>query len=124
MQLGQDFFETSELISGLWEDVLARCAVTGSRSVKQSQILVDHVRSLQDIVLQLAGELKPGFDYPRLEQAEALGIDGQLAGQIAEAVRLSLDSYALYSLRYPEQEPEDVGGEPVPWIPDRVEELY
>jgi len=126
MQVVDNEAEAVYTIECLWEDVLAKCALTESRTGEQAQLLVEHVRSLQEIVLRLAGEVRGDFNYPKFENVEALGMDGHLATQIAEAVRLSLDSCALYEHLNPicpDPQEDNFVDEPEPWVPDRVEEL-
>lgn len=94
--LWEEVERASEEVSDIWEEVFARCAATERRSVEQSQILVEQVRALHEVVTELAGELGMDWHYPKFVQAKALGIDAELAGLIGNAVRLSLDSYALH----------------------------
>jgi len=126
MQVVDNEAEAVYTIECLWEDVLAKCALTESRTGEQAQLLVEHVRSLQEMVLRLAGEVRGDFNYPKFENVEALGMDGLLVTQIAEAIRLSLDSYALYEHLNPicpDYQEDNFVDEPEPWVPDRVEEL-
>jgi len=141
IQVEEDAALVEELIESLWEDVLAKCVVTESRSGEQSQLLVEHIRSLREAVDRLAGEVKIGMVTPSRYQAEKLGIDASLSAQIAEAVRLSLDAETLFkdycsrrdeeASAYLEEEYHSDGDEglmdsvdePEPWVPDRVEEL-